>query len=69
MNTNGISWAWDLMPRIQMPRKGHLMITIPQDIARALNWKKGDDLVFSYEDENSAKLRKVRVRDSEKRRG
>jgi bifunctional DNA-binding transcriptional regulator/antitoxin component of YhaV-PrlF toxin-antitoxin module len=55
------------MPRIQEPRKGHLTITIPQDIARALNWKKGNDLVFSYEDEDSVKLRKVRIRDSEKR--
>lgn len=47
------------MPRIQEPKKGHLIITIPQQIAKALSWKKGTELVFNYE-ENFVTLKKVK---------
>lgn len=37
------------MPKIQEPRKGQLTITIPQQIAKLLGWKKGTELIFSHE--------------------
>ena len=32
-----------------LANKGSLLVTIPQDIAEALKLKKGDSLVFTYE--------------------
>lgn len=39
------------MPKIQEPKSGQLIITIPKQIAKLMGWKKGTEILFNYEAE------------------
>ena len=45
--------------KLQEQKNGQKMVTVPRDLARAMNLEKGDNLKFKVKDSNTLELRKV----------
>jgi len=46
--------------KLQHPNKKQFLLTVPQALARAKRWEKGDEIEFVFDEEGNLLLRKKR---------